>query len=192
MGSERLILKAHFQRAKQIWESLLPGPGEYSFDFHWDNDIDGLGLYTPGIDTYIEINPNRPIPMATGNWFADPTPEDDAEFNVPANGQTLFSGLTPSNQSTYFPGTPPPGALEVGYRGTGMSVPSASGVAGVNASNGVDLLSTVVHEIGHILGLSGIEPGEYNIYPHHVGGLQDVLVLEEAVGICRRQGRCRF
>jgi autotransporter-associated beta strand protein len=41
----------------------------------------------------------------------------------------------------------------------------------------------VVHEIGHILGISGGfvvggEPGEYNIYPHHVGGVQNVLVLD--------------
>ena len=35
-----IILKAHFQRAKQIWESLLLGPEDYTFDFHWDNDID--------------------------------------------------------------------------------------------------------------------------------------------------------
>ncbi|MDZ4818198.1 MAG: hypothetical protein SGJ20_04410, partial [Planctomycetota bacterium] len=27
------ILTAHFQAAKQIWESLLPGPGNYQFDF---------------------------------------------------------------------------------------------------------------------------------------------------------------
>jgi hypothetical protein len=41
-----LILKQHFTRAKQIWESLLPGPADFEFDFHWDNDIPGLGLAT--------------------------------------------------------------------------------------------------------------------------------------------------
>src|SRR6186997_1559128 len=56
-----VILKAHFQAAKSIWESLLPGPGEISFDFHWDDDIGAtiLGKYTPGIDEFIEINPNQ-------------------------------------------------------------------------------------------------------------------------------------
>ena len=73
-----VILKAHFQTAKTIWESLLPGPGEISFDFHWDDDIgDSLGQYTPGIDEFIEINPNK-------LWFADPTPNDNAEFNAGA------------------------------------------------------------------------------------------------------------
>ena len=108
-----LILKAHFQRAKQIWEGLLLGPEEYSFDFHWDNDIDGLGLTTDGIDTYVEINPDW-------NWFADPTPGDDVEFNG-SIAQTLFGGLPGPDQATYFPGTAPPGALEVGYRGTGSA-----------------------------------------------------------------------
>ena len=59
-------------------------------------------------------------------------------------------------------------------------------------SNGVDLLSTVVHEIGHVLGLSGFEPGEYNIYPHHVGGLQDVLVLEGGGGHLSGHGTVPF
>src|SRR5262249_40126149 len=42
------ILKAHFQAAKSIWESLLPGPGNYDITFEWDDDISGLGLTTPG------------------------------------------------------------------------------------------------------------------------------------------------
>src|SRR5262245_25199163 len=53
------ILKAHFNAAKAIWESLLPGPGDFSFDFHWDDNLetDQLGQYTGGIDEFIEINP---------------------------------------------------------------------------------------------------------------------------------------
>ena len=44
------ILKSHFQAAKAIWESLLPGGGSYDFDFEWDDDLDAgeLGLTSPG------------------------------------------------------------------------------------------------------------------------------------------------
>ena len=124
------------------------------------------------MDDYVEINPEY-------NWFADATPGDDLEFDF-STGQTLYGGLTPENRTTYFPGTAPPGSLEVGYRGNGLVVMSP--ITGVTADIGNDLLSTVVHEMGHILGISGTEPGQYNIYPHHVGGLQDVLVLEDDEG----------
>jgi autotransporter-associated beta strand protein len=191
-----VILKQHFQAAKTIWESLLPGGGEYSFDFHWDNDISGLGLYTPGADEFIEINPDF-------DWFADPDPLDNAEFN--AGVQTLYRGLSASEQTTYFPGATPPGALEVGYRGAGfingtfvngfpVNTLSASeqvlpGTATpVDASNGYDLLSTVLHEIGHALGLSGVEPGNYNIDPQHIGGIGGVEVLEGGGGHLAGQG----
>ncbi len=185
------ILKAHFQAAKTIWEYLLPGGGSYDFDFEWDDDIGAttLGLTTLGPTTYIEINPNQ-------LWFADPTPENNNEFSIPT--QRLYSQLSGSDQATYFPGTAPPGPLEVNYQATGIAngtiidgVPlntlSASGQTfldsmginvSVDASNGRDLLSTILHEIGHVLGISGIEPGEYNIDPQHVGGLSNVLVLE--------------
>jgi autotransporter-associated beta strand protein len=181
------ILKNHFNAAKAIWESLLPGGGEYSFDFHWDNDIEGLGLATEsGVDDFIEINPDY-------DWFADPDPGDDAEFS--AGAQMLYSGLSASDQSTFFPGTAPPGGLEVSFRGAGLANGTMVGGAAVNtlsasgqvlpgttmpvdASNGFDLLSVVLHEIGHLLGISGIEPGEYNIDPQHIGGLGNVLVLE--------------
>ena len=40
-------------------------------------------------------------------------------------------------------------------------------------------MTVIMHEIGHVLGIAGTEPGEYNIYPQHVGGLNNVLVLED-------------
>ena len=53
------ILIAHFQAAKQIWEALLPGSGDITFDFQWDDDLGATtnGQYTPGLDEFIEINP---------------------------------------------------------------------------------------------------------------------------------------
>jgi autotransporter-associated beta strand protein len=196
-----VILKAHFQAAKQIWEALLPGEGEYSFDFHWDDDLGAttFGQYTPGIDEFIEINP-------LWNWFADPTPNDSSEFGVPT--QTLYSQLASNLQSSHFPATAPPGALEVGYRGAGITNSAALNTLSLSgqmvptgdtypagpadSKNSYDLLSTVVHEIGHALGLSGIEPGNYNILPQHVGGLEGVEVLEGGGGHLAGQGNVPY
>jgi hypothetical protein len=165
------ILKAHFERAKEIWEALLPGPGEYEFDFQWDDDIDVLGHTTDlgALDVYIEINPNV-------DWYADPTPENDDEFSI---GQQLFySDLQPDRQMRLFAGTPPPEELEVGYRKVG-DFDAGPGLSGRKPLEGPDLLSTVLHEIGHVLGVSGEEPGEYNIHPQHIGGWANVLVVED-------------
>lgn len=190
-----LFLIGHFQAAKQIWESLLPGPGEISFDFQWDDDIDGLGLTTKnGIDDYIEIHPNNP-------WYVDPTPGDSAEFSFadtvdgmgnPRFYQRFYNQLSASDQSTYFPDTPPPGSLEVMYRGFGLTTATSASMqtttdsmnntVPVTARNGNDLLSTIVHEMGHMLGILGVEPGHYNTLPQHVGGLEDVNVLDTSEG----------
>lgn len=182
------ILIAHFQAAKAIWEALLPGGGEYTFDFQWDDDLDPGELARTtenAADLFIEFTPGI-------NWYADPTPYDNAEFNLAT--QRLYSQLSAADQTFYFPGTAPPGGLEVNYQSTGiasspaLNTLSSSGqnLAGtmtpIDASNGFDLLSTVVHEIGHVLGISGTEPGEYNIDPQHVGGLTNVLVLEGGGG----------
>ena len=173
------ILTAHFQAAVAIWEDLLPGPMNFEFDYHWDNDIDGLGMATPlGIDDFIEINSTR-------EWFADPTPNDNVEFTfapTSENGgpvlphQQLFRDLSSTDRVNNFPGeASPPDTLETMYRGFGSSAfPSLQ--PGFNATTGNDLLRTVVHEIGHLLGINGLEPGDYNISPAHIGGFEDVLV----------------
>ena len=181
--SNGAILTAHFNAAVDIWERLITSPENYQFDFQWDDDITGLGLTTDlqPIDTWIEINPTR-------QWWIDTTPADNVEFNFPNQAapnpaQTLFNQLSAGNQSTFFPGTPPPGTLEVGFRGVGQSgFANAPGQPNADANTGFDLLSTVVHEIGHVLGIGADllgEPGEFNIFPHHVGGLSDVLVAED-------------
>jgi autotransporter-associated beta strand protein len=188
--ADGMILKRHFDAAKAIWEALLPGPGNYEFDFHWDDDISGLGLTTDlgAFDVFVEINP-------TANWYIDPTPMDNKEFTV-ATAQTLYGELTGLQQSNYFPGTPPPNALEVGYWGTGIATfANTVGQPAVNASTGVDLLSTIVHEMGHVLGIGaevGSEPGDYNILPQHVGGGVDVLVAEGDGGHLAGMGEVQF
>src|SRR6476660_1883668 len=105
------ILKGHFQAAKAIWESLLPGPGTYDLTFEWDDDIgaDTLGLTTPGpnpqtLNNLVEINPTK-------TWFADPTPGTSEEFSSITS--SYYSGLSASDRTTYFTSAAPPDNLEV-------------------------------------------------------------------------------
>lgn len=164
------ILKNHFQAAKAIWEYLLPGGGSYDIDFEWDDDISGLGLTTPGpnlqtLDTLVEINPGR-------SWFADSTPATNEEFS-PTPVQSFYSQLSAADKSTYFPATAPPAALETRFTYNGMA--GSAGMGGFDAANGIDLLTVIVHELGHVLGVNDLV-GEYDILPEHVGGIEGVEV----------------
>lgn len=170
------ILKAHFQAAKSIWESLLPGSGDVSFTFEWDDDINDppgtLGRTTPGPNTQtlndlIEIYPNA-------TWFVDPTPGSDEEFG--ASTQVLYSGLTAAQRTTYFPYSAPPVGLEVGFKRAGTAV---AGVNGVAANIGFDLLTVILHEMGHVLGVNSDTSDPYLFNPQHVGGLAGVAVLND-------------
>lgn len=120
------LLKATFEAAALIWEDLLPGGGTFDVNVEWDDDIDGLGLWTdiPAIwdDNLIEINPDY-------DWYYDPTPLDHSEFDfVTKNssgdtfrgGQWLYRDISASQQSSWFNDNPP-GLLEVGYRGYATS-----------------------------------------------------------------------
>ena len=164
-----LILKAHFNRAKQIWEQLLPGPADFEFDFHWDNDIPGLGLATFAgpFDTFIEINP-------TYAWFADATLTTDEEFEK-VGFQKLYSTLSPAEQNSFFAGSPP-GVLETHYDRGGKSS-SYVGVGGYTSHNGYDLLTVVLHEIGHVLGINSRPLPIYPLNPAHLGGATGVAVV---------------
>jgi autotransporter-associated beta strand protein len=165
------ILKAHFQAAKAIWEYLLPGGGSYDIEFEWDDDIDPLGLTTPDFTdpTSFVIEMNTDF-----NWYADADFATNSDFTFT---QTLHTQLLEPGRTDWFPGTTPPTTLEVGYVGVGNSTPSLQ--PDVTSASGFDLLTVILHEIGHTLGINGTEPGEYNIYPQHVGGLNNVLVKEE-------------
>lgn len=171
------ILKAHFNRAAQIWSQLLPGPGDFEFDFQWDDDIDGLGLATiiEPFDTFIEINPNY-------SWYADPYPLTDDEFS-PDGVQLLASKLTSAERSNFFAGSTPPGSLETGYHREGL--PGPIGAGGFDAHDGFDLLTVVLHEMGHVLGINSAHfPPKivYGIDSQFLGGTGNALVLAGAGG----------
>ncbi|MCC6491607.1 MAG: hypothetical protein IT424_01145 [Pirellulales bacterium] len=163
------ILRTMFEAAAVYWEPIFPYTDVYVQQIEYDDEISGLGMWSPPgpfSPEGIEIHPGR-------NWWIDPTPWESSEFNfsgaaaISYPGQTFVSELTAAQQTEWFDGPVPP-LLEVGYRGQGIS-----GIA----SNQYDMLSVCIHELGHALGVNfQALPDEWELYPQHVGGALDVQV----------------
>jgi hypothetical protein len=179
------VLMDHARAAADIWESLLNDPTTYNIEIEWDNNFTPptIGQWTSG--GYIEVNSAAGV-----QWFTDPTPGEHSEFNFanPATpsmltqGQTLYRDLSLNSQQTWFPGNPPPSVLEVGFRGTSVGG-GVIGASGFSSTDSNDLLSLLLHEMGHHLGFNGVngEPdGIWEIYPQHLGLLHGVEVGESS------------
>lgn len=100
-------------------------------------------------------------------YFYDATPGDNAEY---AMAQTFWEDLSSAQQQNFYnAGGSAPDTFEVGYFGAAASGP---------ASAGIDMLTLVLHEMGHALGMSGGIPttvaetmdGDYDFNPDWVFG----------------------
>ena len=159
-----------------IWEDIILDPGTVTITYRYD-DIGGLANGTANslsngrprtgtinIDTVDGAGTNQ-------RWWFDPTPLDNSEFNIT---QTLFRDRSSTEQASWYNGSPP-AVLEASNRGfvRVTSPPSA-------ASNRLDLFTTFVHEVGHVLGLShsnmaraesfGEGDFDFDVNPNFVGG----------------------
>jgi hypothetical protein len=160
--------------AAQIWERLIPSPGTHHVDVSWsilDEGERGYWKLDPFGNNNIYFDSDR-------DWFIDPTPSEHEEFDfggpfLSSSVQGSFLYGTTSGAGNWFDGTTPPGTLEIGFVGLPKSTAPAS------ASKDPDLLSVILHELGHDLGVGGdIFSGRYPIYPQHISGLRDVEVIE--------------
>jgi hypothetical protein len=144
-GSKLLALAVE---AASIWAGYFPNNSfSISIDFCYENLDPGIlgNADSTSDDISIQASPSSP-------WFIDSTPWDHSEFDftgsgTPDNdyiGQTLFRNVGTVNQGAWFNG-PVPDLFEIGYRGTAVA-PEAQGR--------FDMFSTVIHEIGHILGVN--------------------------------------
>jgi hypothetical protein len=155
------LLENTFNAAAEIWENLLPGPGTFDVDVMWSDDIGSqfVGLWS---ESFLGNNTIEIHPTPNFNWFYDSTPLMHGEFDFTTQnrvsdgsggwayqgGQWLYRDIDSSEQSSWF-NSNPPGALEVGYLGWARYSPTIQ--------NQYDLLSTVLHELGHELGVNTVE-----------------------------------
>jgi hypothetical protein len=131
-------LAAVANAAAQIWEQLQPTNQTFNVTIHY-NTVGGntLAFFNPN-DNTITVGSNI-------NWFIDANPNNTSDFGP--FSQTLYSSLTSAQQTAAFnsSGTQPPGLLEVGYKAAAQTTA---------AQNGVDMLSTLAHEMGHMTGIA--------------------------------------
>jgi hypothetical protein len=153
--------------AEGYYQDIIEDPG-YTLTLNfWYEDLQDnyLGLYNTvttsgGLVTEgnIRIDTREGNGGAFRDWYIDPFPATDTEFEM---GKVLFEDLTGSQLGDYINFGTAPDALEVGYRG--------SAVSGGAAHLKYDMLSTILHEVGHALGIrSGAtqsDDGDYDINP---------------------------
>jgi hypothetical protein len=176
--------------AAEYYESILidwPLPDDapagltsFSIEVWWEDLDDGGG------DSNGELGVTRRNPFEIDlvfdtkrfglerNWYFDETPLDNSEFTFAENlgkttggfgfGQTLFRELPVSQQEPWFGGNPHD-VLEVGY--------NAPAVVGGPADGKYDLWSTILHEMGHLLGIRSEyidDDHDYEFHKKHHGG----------------------
>lgn len=157
-------LEAIALAAADVWKDLLPySNNSYGVTVHWGTfpaNSTQLAVYN-GFDHSINVRSNNA-------WFLDPTPDEHGEF-LPFT-QTLYRDLDFAQQNT-FNGTPPD-LLETGY--------TANAVPGGVADGVDDLLSVLLHEMGHFteIGYNLLSP-DVAIQSKFIGGIAGVSAKRE-------------
>jgi hypothetical protein len=137
------------QAAATFWEDMIEDAHTLQVTVRYDNGIPTnlIGQWTGSVVAngrviagIISIRGNTP-------WFYDSTPTDHSEFQM---NQTLYRNAVGGN-GTNFTGSVP-GVLEIAY--TGVAGPGAPPLAFSNT----DLLSVLLHELGHGRGMTTALP----------------------------------
>lgn len=166
------LLKAMMERAAETWEAIILDNVTLEIEFAYTNSIvdsvpaaiDGDGFAYPWasaapngynaadqtISGFVNVNPfTLPNPTTSNvvpTWVFDTDPTTHENFDMK---QALYRDLGTTEAGIRFSTatTTPPDVLEVSYRG--------EAIAGTPTFNTADAYTTLLHEIGHVLGMHG-------------------------------------
>jgi hypothetical protein len=139
-----------FDYAETYYQDIFEDAGYTLTVNYWYDDLEDntLGQFNPVTEVghrvteaNVRIDTRQDIGGSLRNWYIDSTPASDSEFEMEKD--LWLDG--PPNTSGFVAAVQPPGAFEVGYRGTAPF--------GSPAHNQFDMLSTILHELGHALGI---------------------------------------
>jgi len=143
------LLTQHMQAVEAFYEDVFEDAHTITISYWYGNQGAGilaahsLVSQSGGRETSGQIV-FSPDAAGTG-WFFDPTPGDNAEFNM---SQTLWRNLSAANQTNFYNSSGTiPATFEAGFSGSNNG-------SNPNVAGNTDMLSVAIHETGHSLGMS--------------------------------------
>jgi hypothetical protein len=148
-------LQALFEHAESFYQDVFEDTHTITINYWYEDLADStLGVHTlvseGGVPSRenegnIRIDTRVSLGGALRNWFIDSTPDNNSEFTMQ---QTLWRDLSGAQQTDFYNniGAAVPDTFEAGFTG--------AATAGGGASGLTDMLSVVMHEVGHAIGMS--------------------------------------
>ncbi len=178
------VLLNTLEETEREFEAAFVDPATIRITYWWDADMTSGGQSDPawivesgGAVTFATVRFN-----STRNFYYDPTPEDDSEFNMSQVQYNYGPNALPlADQTARFTGNVPD-LFEAGYNGDAVAMGPADG-------QGLDLLTLAFQEVGHSLGMNAgfsgvtngggtgeVDDGDYDVDTNWVrGNVMDML-----------------
>ncbi len=145
-----------------VFEDIIEDDHTITIDYQWDSQLrintgfsgqHNFGAEVDGRETEARVRFDSTIA-----YYIDPTPWDDSEYNMQ---QLLTRGMSANLQAARFTGTASE-VMEFGFRGAPVAGAPSDAANGLDAQNGMDLVTLAFQEIGHALGMSASFSGTVN------------------------------